>query len=360
MSTQRNYGIDLLRLVAMFFVVMLHVLGQGGILAHATGIPYALCWLFEIVAYCAVDCYAIISGYVCYREEETPYRYSNYLAFWVPVFVYSFGITLVGYLLRPDVVETSVLVRSVLPVASAQYWYVNAYTGLFFLIPWLNRLLRHTTAAERNRLVLLLFAVFSVYATFSNAWNDVFRLIGGYSFVWLVLLYIVGAWIKCNRIDEKKSSLWWCCLFVGCALLTWGDKMLRGDKPPFLVSYVSFPVVLMALSLVVLFSRLRFPAKGIAFIRMFSPAAFGVYLIHTQTLIWKHSMADAFVWVASCQVRLLPLAVFGCVFAIFSVCLAIELLRQTVFRVLRLNQLIQWIQARCDAAGGRLVHRICG
>ena len=34
---KRNYGIDLLRLVAMFLVVVLHVLGQGGVLANVRG-----------------------------------------------------------------------------------------------------------------------------------------------------------------------------------------------------------------------------------------------------------------------------------------------------------------------------------
>lgn len=33
MAQQRNSGIDLLRMVSMFMVVVLHVLGQGGILA---------------------------------------------------------------------------------------------------------------------------------------------------------------------------------------------------------------------------------------------------------------------------------------------------------------------------------------
>ena len=33
MAQQRNHGIDLLRMVSMFMVVVLHVLGQGGILA---------------------------------------------------------------------------------------------------------------------------------------------------------------------------------------------------------------------------------------------------------------------------------------------------------------------------------------
>ena len=32
--TERNYGIDLFRMLAMFMVAILHVLGQGGILGN--------------------------------------------------------------------------------------------------------------------------------------------------------------------------------------------------------------------------------------------------------------------------------------------------------------------------------------
>ena len=35
MSTKRNYGIDILKILSMFMVVVLHVLGQGGVLKHA-------------------------------------------------------------------------------------------------------------------------------------------------------------------------------------------------------------------------------------------------------------------------------------------------------------------------------------
>ena len=35
MNSNRNYGIDALRLVSMYLVVILHVLGQGGVLANS-------------------------------------------------------------------------------------------------------------------------------------------------------------------------------------------------------------------------------------------------------------------------------------------------------------------------------------
>ena len=49
---ERNYGIDLLRIFAMFMVVVLHCLGQGGILNNATlnSVQYKFAWFMEILS----------------------------------------------------------------------------------------------------------------------------------------------------------------------------------------------------------------------------------------------------------------------------------------------------------------------
>ena len=75
-SGERNYGIDLFRIVSMFMVVVLHVLGQGGILDGTIGVAgnYETAWFLETAAYGAVNCYALISGYVGIRSR---YRYST-------------------------------------------------------------------------------------------------------------------------------------------------------------------------------------------------------------------------------------------------------------------------------------------
>ena len=65
-KSRRNYGIDILRIVSMIFICMLHILGQGGILlkTEPQSVNYFSSWFLEIFAYCSVDCYALISGYV--------------------------------------------------------------------------------------------------------------------------------------------------------------------------------------------------------------------------------------------------------------------------------------------------------
>ena len=46
---ERNYGIDLLRIVSMLMVVILHVLGQGGVLksSEPLSVGYSVAWLLD-------------------------------------------------------------------------------------------------------------------------------------------------------------------------------------------------------------------------------------------------------------------------------------------------------------------------
>ena len=75
---ERNYGIDLLRIVTMFMIVNLHVFWYGGILKsenlYFLSAKYNIVWILEIICYVAVNCYALISGFV---GIESRYKYSN-------------------------------------------------------------------------------------------------------------------------------------------------------------------------------------------------------------------------------------------------------------------------------------------
>lgn len=141
-SLDRNYGIDLLRLVSMFLVTILHVLNQGGALDAASGVNQYVGACMMLFTMCSVNCFGIISGYVLYSEHEHPYRFSKYFSIWLQVFLYSFGLTLLSHLSGLSKVTPKALLASALPLTTDRYWYFTAYTGVFFLAPWLNKLVR--------------------------------------------------------------------------------------------------------------------------------------------------------------------------------------------------------------------------
>ena len=78
----KNRGIDALRMVAMFMVVTLHIFTQGGVLNASVRFTsqYEAGWFLQTAAFCAVDVYALISGYVWACAE---YRYRKIIELWL-------------------------------------------------------------------------------------------------------------------------------------------------------------------------------------------------------------------------------------------------------------------------------------
>lgn len=89
----RHYGLDLLRIISMFMIVITHVLGKGGLRSSVEGHAdsyFIVTWIIQVLVYGAVNCYALISGYVGINSR---YRYSKLLSIWAQVFFYTFTIT---------------------------------------------------------------------------------------------------------------------------------------------------------------------------------------------------------------------------------------------------------------------------
>ena len=70
---ERNYGIDLLKIVAMMFVCILHVCNYGGVssksLTESFPDNHKLIIFLQALTYCAVDVYAMVSGYLGYNKK---------------------------------------------------------------------------------------------------------------------------------------------------------------------------------------------------------------------------------------------------------------------------------------------------
>ena len=325
-----------------------------------TGPSEGVSALLQVISFCAVNCYAIISGYVCYKEEKSGCYYAKYLKFWTPIFVYNVGITICFYIFTSDIVSIKDIVKATLPVTTYEYWYVNAYTALFFLIPWINRFVYNVSKKELNQLICILFMLFSFYSTFSNLISDTFNLRDGYSFFWLVILYIIGAWIKKNRVNEKGGRLFWVGLICSCIAITWIWRMFAPIANGLFLSYMSITIVLIGVGFVVIFSRIKLNAVMVSLVRIFSPAAFGVYLIHEQNLVRDFLIQDSFFWIANSRTWLVPFEVIGCAGLIFIGCLCIEKVRLLLFEVLGINRLIVVLEKKLDSMLNKGLDRICG
>lgn len=360
-KTERNYGIDALRIYAMFLIVVLHVLGPGGVLKTSNEWNYHIAWLMEVNACCAVNCYALISGYVGVKNKNSQNRICKYLSMWIQVFFYSFGITAVAFLFNHGSIGIRAFLESLFPVATNQYWYFSCYTVLFFLMPWLNRFVQMIEKKELTKLVVLLVMMFSLFSTLSQRLGeDPFVISYGYSVVWLTTLYLIGAWMKkCRVIERIPTSATVVGLFSGI-LITWvaGQFLPSWIGTSVLVSYISPMNMWIAALYFCLFSKLRLPSTIKKLISVLSPAAFGVYLIHVHKIVWQRFIVGAFSKLSEVSVLGMVISVMEYAIIIFSVCIFLELVRIWMFHKFRIESLLQKIGDSLEQISEKISLRI--
>lgn len=346
-KAERNYGIDLLRVLSMFYVLVLHVLGNGGVLgAAAEGTAqYMVSWFLEIWAYGAVDIFALISGYVSYTEYEKKTDYSNYIVLWLQVVVYGVIVSLVFRCFHPEWVTKNDLFQMFFPLSNGLYWYFSAYTGLFFMMPFLNAGLRKCSKRTMQKTVFAILAVFSVWASLI----DRFHLAGGYSFAWLVLLYILGAAIKKYNIGAKVKPWQAFLVIVLCCLIGWCWKIYGVETEwkiwsihitkGLFVSYISPTTLLASVFYVIGFSKLKIPPKAQKGVRFCAAGAFAAYLLNCQRCIWEHGFSQRFAYLADKNIGVLLLCVIAAALVFFIGSILIDQIRIWLFKLLRVKQL---------------------
>ncbi len=353
-KTARNYGIDLLRCFAMAMVVMLHTLSRSGLLTE-TEIPslkYEVVWFIEIFCYCAVNCFVIISGFVGLRSK---FRLSRILLLWLQVVFYNVVFTVTIQAIHGDINAVDI-VRDFLPVTTSAYWFFTQYFVLCFLMPFINKLIVSISLRQNGIFVGVMILFFSVIPMLcampvdflGKFESDIFFTKRGYSVIWMAVMYILGAFIK--RLAEENilcriKSKVLITLVICSDFLIWIIHYfcVNGKKSVshyFVIAYTSPFVVISAVSMVILFSRMHFNRTFEKLIAFFSAGAFSVYLIHSNSEIYPIFTELVSELFEMRVLKLIPCLLFIVVF-VFIVCTVADFARNKLFKIIGINKLFR-------------------
>ena len=345
LRAERNYGIDLLRIISMYMIVVLHLIGIGNIFEYASlcSVEYELVWLLYLLAFPAVNCYALISGYVAL---ETKQRYSRLFTLWLQVFFYSILITGGFFLLRSEEVSRQEIIQGFFPTITNSYWYFTAYVGLFIIMPILVAAVDKLSRKVLQQILLGGFILLSVLPMITN--TDIFGTADGYSTLWLSYLFFVGAYVKKYQPLAKVETKWLWMAAGGCIFLTLAVK--------FVVEYVSWNymgtlfiydaitkytsplVVVEAVILVALFARMKLGESWIQIVKVVTPLSFGVYLIHNHILMYGYVITSIHEYLFTQSLLVTVVGILLVAFAIFVICIFIDYLRMQLFKLLKIKE----------------------
>ena len=280
MAETRNYSLDLLRILATFMVVVLHVQLFGGLLQPQ---PFSRSFLptiiLESLCIVAVNCFVLITGFFMIHKTL---NWKKLLNLFVYIVTISWLIFIIGTAcgLRESLKH---LVFHLFPVSSGYHWFVSSYIAVYILSPWANKFILSLSRKESFFLGGLLFVIFSLWAV--NPKVSAVTAFNGYSVGWLLYIYFIGAVI---RLHIKKIPFGgWCYLATTLGTIIVAVGMCKFGKGIAAGMYYNSPFVLLAsIGLFSFFYHLRITSAALTkIIGFFVPGCFGVFLVHTDVFV---------------------------------------------------------------------------
>ncbi len=351
----RNYGIDLLRLVSMFLVVLLHTTGAVRKTADPGTPIYNMVYLLRTLTYPCVDIFAIISGYVGWKHRLTV---NGAAGTWLLVAWHTVLITAVTALLKPEWLPEGAWKRAFLPVSTKEYWYVTAYFMMLLFIPLMQFILKRISTPLLWVWVGSFLFVHSFLSTLH--WKS-YGMKRGYNFWWLIGMYLLGAALERSKMLWKSyAKLIGMILFIAGVVPAYLLIVLADNRN--WIDYCSPLTILSAAGLVICFSGMKLERIRRA-VKIVSPTALAVFVIHVHTITWNHVFYS---WPRShnmwktLSAPQLCLNVFIWALAVFLICILLDLIRIRIFSFMRipgaLREADRWLENSVRQIRNRLNH----
>lgn len=339
----RDAGIDAVKTIAIFLVVFHHLLDFGFTLSASAPGGLRLGWyFFRGVAISCNNLFAIATGYLCVTSAHVP---RHIPALWCQT-VFTGAAVALGCRLAGVAVAPFDWFRAVFPVVTGEYWYFSAYVVVALLAPLLNPGLRSLPKAAFARILAALFLLVSVPSVLFS--SDPFVVKHGYSFSWLLVLYVFGAFWRLHlTVPPRRRACW--AVLAGASLVflvpSVGKRLFSGAIGDWFSGFnpihPSSPSTL-AISLAI-FGLCRHvhvqspgPRRVLAFV---AGLAFGMYLWLVNPVFWRAFWRP---WLSSVVIGSPAgfVAAFGLAMAVsLAAACILEQIRRFLFRaVLRLRR----------------------
>ena len=347
----RNSNTELLRIIAMFFIVLSHIglhSDFSNLLNHNTFISCINdLFILAIQGFgkIGVNIFVLISGY--YLSLRVDFDKNKCLKMWFQIFVYSILIYIFSvFIIHNNIFNIHEFVKVFFPISNSRWWFASSYFILFILSPYINKGLNALNEIEFKKVLIIEFVMWSIFPSIFNSPMQ------SNMFVYMVFMYCIGAYIrrfyfdnnkKCINIETDKklnkfiinnTIIIAICIYVivyMCAIIMiiiFNKYSLFEGKYMHFYGIQTSPIVIISILLFIGFEK-RKPlySKKINYI---ADGVFGVYLIHDNTymryFLWKQIFRNS----QYQQSSLLIIYLLFEMVLVFCICLIIEKIRKVI------------------------------
>ena len=285
MKTRENSNFDLLKIICIALIIGHHFIYDAKILnlIDTSNIFYNFLY---IGGKFGTAIFSIITGYFM---SERKFNWNKIIKLMLKIEIYSYLSIIFFHFLLDFNIDKNNLVKSFIPILSNKYWFATSYIILYFLIPYLNILIKNISKEKyTNLLVILTFLIVILPTIGLNYLSN--------NTTALIYYYLIGAYIKKYDITLFKNNtfnLVSSIIVYILILLSTNIINLLSNKYTFFYNKTyyfsqinSIPVVISGILLFIFISQIKIKPHKI--LNRISIASLGIYLIHDNYFIKKY------------------------------------------------------------------------
>ena len=219
---KRSPGLDIVRCVAMFFVISVHFFLYTGFYSYPVNSPVMyLAIAIRDISYTCVPLFMLLSGYLLSNKKVERKYFKGiwhilyvYVAACIATVIFNItvqhiNVTFSGFIKSFFEFSTTEPYRLAAPYA----WYVNMYIGLFLLAPFLNLIYNGLDSKKKKQLLIIIMLFLTSLPVFINGKSTVTPIIPGIDFnllpnwwtvIYPITYYFIGAYIKEYQVKISK------------------------------------------------------------------------------------------------------------------------------------------------------------
>ena len=347
----RNYGLDLLKIFAMINIINLHINNSFlNLRVNKNNSKYKQIYLLEVFSFWPVNAFGIISGIVGFKK----FKFMNIIYIWFEYLFYSIIFSI--YLYFKSLINLKILVLSMFPLGISRFWFVNAYIFMYLFLPFIIKSFNLMDKNFFSKMIIFYFFIYSIYhilIEYMIGRTNYDFINRGYSSLWLIILYIIGAYIGIYYIKKHSfSNLLYLLIYIFFSFITYFYLFYnigKNGKPNhLLMEYYSPTIMIQALALIFFFSNLKINHKLVRKIILFlNPLNFNVSLIHL-TFFRSNIIANIklFYYIKQLNLRFLILKLYGISLITYLICAFIDYFRNLIFQIIKIKKLCNFIEKK--------------
>lgn len=330
MNKERNSNFELLRIIAMFMIIIHHLAYHSQFNFQYDELTFNRLWIqfIQIGGEVGVNVFVLITGYFMLNHN---FKIEKVLKLWFEILFYSIVIYVLMCLIGKETFTIVGLVSSFMPISREKWWFASAYIILYILSPYINVLIKNMSKKVYKKLLIICFVMWVIFPTF------LFTSLGSNNVIWFIYLYLLAGYIKQyedgNFIDFGFSK--WFIISIAIYIFTFLSALLIdiiglhnyniAKCATHFYGKNQLPILMISVCLFMAFKKLII--RNNKFINKIALTTFGVYLIHDNPVMRGFIWDNLFKTYLYSNSRYLIIYSIAVALAIYMVCSIIDFIR---------------------------------